>query len=56
VAVSTSMVTSLDSAGSSAGLRLALVVGAVITAAGLPAAVAAQRRGARASMADRSAR
>ena len=45
VAVSTSMVTSLDGPGSSAGLRLALVVGAVITAAGLPAALAAQRRG-----------
>lgn len=56
VAVSTSMVTSLDSAGSSAGLRLALVVGAVITAAGLPAAVAAQRRSTQASVASPSAR
>lgn len=43
VAVSTSMVTSLDASGGSVGLRLALVVGAIVTAAGLPAALSAHR-------------
>lgn len=44
VAVSTSLVTSLDGSGGSWGLRLALVVGAVVTAAGIVPAVAQLRR------------
>ena len=53
VAVSTSMVTSLDAAGSSTGLRLALLVAAVITATGLPMAFHARRESASASTKSR---
>jgi MFS family permease len=53
VAVSTSMVTSLDVAGSSTGLRLALLVAAVITATGLPMAFHARRKSASASTKSR---
>jgi len=47
------MGTSLDVAGSSTGLRLALLVAAVITAAGLPMAFLARRRSASASTKSR---
>lgn len=53
VAVSTSLVTNLDSVTDSAGLRLSLIIASVVTAAGLPLAVAARRRDLRAASSPR---